>query len=133
MEQAYEKPKPGDAFEPPFDARYADAYSYREGTPQTIAFRSSLRDSAHGNGTFAYDSDHDVVWYAYQPNALPPHATSGTIVDQRSQVLPNYWAVTQETQQYRGHFGPFSGAATEQVDYSGFSRFPNLQIALRSI
>ncbi|MGP8099994.1 MAG: hypothetical protein ACLQHL_04375 [Candidatus Cybelea sp.] len=133
MERAYEEPKSGGAFEPPFDARYADAYSYRQDTPQTIAFTSGLRDGAHGNGTFAYGADHNVVWYAYQPNVLPPHANSGTIVDRRAEVLPKYWAVTQETQQYRGSVGPFPGAATEQVDFSDFSRFPDLQSALRSL
>jgi hypothetical protein len=133
MEHAYEEPKAGDAFEPPFDARYADAYSYRQETSQTVAFTSELRDAAHGNGSFAYDADHNVVWYAYQPNALPPHASSGTIVDRRTEVLPNYWAVTQETQQYGGSYGPFPGAATQEVDFSDFSRFPDLQSALRSI
>ncbi len=133
MERAYDQPKARDAFEPPFDARYAAAYSYRQDTPQTIAFTSDLRDGAHGNGTFAYDAGHNVVWYEYQPNALPPHASSGTILDRRAEVLPRYWAVTQETQQYGGSFGPFPGAASEQVDFSDFSRFPDLQSALRSI
>jgi hypothetical protein len=133
MERAYEQPKAGGAFHPPFDARYAGAYSYRQDSPQTIAFTSELRDGAHGNGTFAYDADHNVVWYAYRPNALPPHASSGTILDRRAEVLPKYWAVTQETQQYSGSVGPFPGAATEEVDFSDFSRFPDLQTALRSI
>ncbi|MGA2760214.1 MAG: hypothetical protein ABSF08_07860 [Candidatus Cybelea sp.] len=133
MERAYEQPKAGDAFQPPFDARYAGAYSYRQDAPQTIVFTSELCDGAHGNGTFAYDANRNVVWYAYQPNALPPHASSGTILDRRAEVLPKYWAVTQETQQYSGSFGPFPGAATEQVEFSDFSRFPDLQTALRSI
>jgi hypothetical protein len=133
MVQAYEEPKPSDAFEPPFDARYANAYSYRQKTPQTLAFTSELRDAAHGDGSFAYDADHNVLWYAYQPNALPPHASSGTILDRRAEVLPNYWAVKQETQQYRGSYGPFHAAATQESDFSDFSRFPDLQSALRSI
>jgi hypothetical protein len=133
MERAYEQPKAGDAFHPPFEARYAAGYSYRQDSPQTIAFTSPLRDGAHGNGTFAFDADHNVVWYTYQPNALPPHASSGTILDRRAEVLPKYWAVTQETQQYSGSFGPFPGAGTEQVDFSDFSRFPDLQTALHSI
>ncbi|HLY03130.1 MAG TPA: hypothetical protein VKR56_11635 [Candidatus Cybelea sp.] len=133
MEHAYEEPKAGDAFQPPFDARYAKAYSYRQETPQTIAFTSNLRDGAHGNGTFAYDADRNVVWYEYRPNVLPPHAASATILDRRAEVLPRYWAVTQETQEYRGSYGPFPGTGTEQVDFSDFSRFPDLQSALRSI
>jgi hypothetical protein len=47
--------------------------------------------------------------------------------------LPNYWAVTHETQQYKGHYGPFAGAGLQEADYSGFSRFPNLESALRSL
>jgi hypothetical protein len=133
MTQAFEHPKPGTAFQAPFDPRYASGYSYRTAGPSTIAFASNVRDAAHGNGSFAYDASHDVVWYAYQPNALPPHATSGTILDRRSEVLPNYWAVTRETQQYKGHYGPFAAAGLQEQYYSGFSRFPNLESALRSL
>jgi hypothetical protein len=133
MTKAFEHPKPGTAFQPPFDPRYTGGYSYRTAGPSTIAFASGVRDEAHGSGAFAYDASHDVVWYAYQPNALPAHATFGTILDQRSEVLPNYWAVTHETQQYKGHYGPFAGAGLQEADYSGFSRFPNLESALRSL
>ena len=133
MTIAFEHPKPGTAFQPPFDPRYTGGYSYHTAGPSTIAFASSVRDEAHGSGTFAYDASHDVVWYAYQPNVLPPHATFGTILDRRSEVLPNYWAVTRETQQYKGRVGPFPGAGLQVADYSGFSRFPNLESALRSL
>jgi hypothetical protein len=133
MTQAFQHPKPSTAFEPPFDPRYIGEYFYRTAGPSTIAFASSVRDAAHGSGTFAYDASHDVVWYTYQPNSLPPHATSGTILDRRSEVLPNYWAVTHETQQYKGHYGPLPAAGLQEADYSGFSRYPNLESALRSL
>jgi hypothetical protein len=133
MTHDFEHPKPGTAFEAPFDPRYIGGYSYHTPGPSTIDFASTVLDGAHGNGSFAYDGNHDIVWYTYQPNALPPHATSGTILDRRSEVLPNYWAVTHETQQYKGHFGPFSAAGVQQADYSAFSRFPNMESALRSL
>lgn len=133
MAQAYENPRPGEVFAPPFDPRYLSDYSYRQGAARTIAFTSSVRDEAHGTGTFTYDADADVVSYTYAPNALPPHATAGTITDLRSEVLPGYWAVTQETQEYKGSYGPFSGSGTETVDFSDFRRFADLESALGSL
>jgi len=32
---------------------------------------------------------------------LPPHATSGQVNNGRAELLPGYWAVTQEIQQYQ--------------------------------
>lgn len=133
MTQAYEHPKPGDVFAPPFDSRNVDAYSYHEAGPATIGFESSLHDAGHGDGTFTYDGAADVVSCTYQPNALPPHATWGEVSDKRAEVLPNYWAVTQETQQYKGRYGIFPGAATEEFDFSDFRRFSDLPTALSSL
>lgn len=133
LAQEYQHPKPGKTFAPPFDARNFADYSYQEQGPGTIAFATTLRDAAHGNGTFTYDATNSVLAFTYQPNVLPPHATWGEIADRRAEVLPNYWAVTQETQNYKGRYGPFAGAATEQVDISHFRRFSNLRSALRAL
>ncbi|HEX3368836.1 MAG TPA: hypothetical protein VHS56_04595 [Candidatus Cybelea sp.] len=133
LAQEYQNPKPGETFAPPFDARNAGDYSYEEQAPGTIAFTSALRDAAHGNGTFTYDETNSVVAYTYQPNVLPPHATWGEIADRRAEVLPNYWTVTQETQNYKGSYGPFPGAGTVQIDFTGFRRFPNLRSALAAL
>ncbi|HZY97322.1 MAG TPA: hypothetical protein VFE35_09480 [Candidatus Cybelea sp.] len=133
LEQAYEHPSLTDAFDLPFDPRYFSAYQYQSAGPQKIAFTSSVRDAAHGNGTVSYDADGNVVSYTYQPNALPPHASFGEVTDRRSEVLPGYWAVIQETQQYKGSYGPFPGAGTVQITFSDFRRFPDLQSALRAI
>ncbi len=64
---------------------------------------------------------------------LPPHATWGQISDSRAEVLPHYWAVLRQTQQYRGHYGPFGASALETVEYSGFRLFANLRSALTAI
>ena len=133
LAQEYQNPKPGETFAPPFAARNFAAYSYQEQGPGTIGFASALHDAGHGSGTFTYDATHSVVAVTYQPNVLPPHATWGEIADRRAEVLPNYWAVTQETQNYKGRYGPFAGAATEQVDISHFRRFSNLRSALRAL
>ncbi|HEY2474815.1 MAG TPA: hypothetical protein VGI19_08420 [Candidatus Cybelea sp.] len=131
--QAYERPKPGQASALPFDARYTGDYSYREQVPGTIAFVSTLHDAGHGNGTFTYDASNSVLTYTYQPNVLPPHASWGEIADRRAEVLPNYWTVTQETQHYKGSYGPFPGAATEEIDFSAFRRFSDLQSAVNAL
>lgn len=133
LEQGYEHPKPGDLFNAPFDPRYLGEYQYQSSGPQKISFTSNLRDAAHGNGSMSYDAADNVVDYTYQPNALPPHASSAEVTDRRTEVLPGYWAVTQETQQYKGSYGPFPGAGTVQSTFSDFRRFADLQSALRAI
>jgi hypothetical protein len=133
LEQAWEHPNPGDAFAPPFDPRYVDAYQYQSGGPSTIDFTSSVHDAGHGSGSFTYDSQENVVSYTYKPNVLPPHATSGEVTDRRSEVLPGYWTVTQETQQYKGTYGFFSAAGTVQMEYADFRRFNDLASAERAL
>jgi hypothetical protein len=133
LQQGYEHPKPGDIPNPPFDSRYLGAYQYQIAGAGTMSFTSSLNDTAHGSGSFSYDAADNVVAYTYQPNVLPRYATSGVVTDRRSEVLSGYWAVTQETQQYKGHYGPFPGTATVQVEFSDFRRFPDLQSAIRAL
>jgi hypothetical protein len=133
LEQSWAHPKPSDVFAPPYDPVDVGAYRYRIGGTSTIDFTSSVNDAGHGNGSFTYDAQDDVISCTYEPNSLPPHASSGQITDRRSEVLPGYWAVTQETQQYRGNYGPFAAAGAIDVSYSDFRRFPDLQSALRSL
>lgn len=133
LEQSWNHPKPSDIFAPPFDPNQCDAYEYQQGGPSTIYFNSTVHDAGHGRGSFTYNAQKDVVSITYQPNALPPHARSGQITDLRSEVLPGYWAITQETQQYKGNYGPFPAAGTLQVAFSDFRRFPDLQSALRTL
>lgn len=131
--QSYEHPGPYALFNLPFDPRYVAAYQFQSAGPQKISFTSSLRDAAHGNGSFSFDSSGNVVTYTYQPNVLPPHATFGEVTDKRSEALPGYWAVVEETQQYKGSYGPFPGAGTVEITFSDFRRFTDLRSALRSL
>jgi hypothetical protein len=133
LEQSWNHPKSDEVFAPPFDPRHFDAYAYRSATGSAIAFTSAVRDAGHGSGSFAYDAQGNVVSYTFTPNTLPPHASFGQIVDRRAEVLPGYWASTQETQQYRGSYGPFAAAGSIEVDYSDFHRFADLPTALRTL
>jgi hypothetical protein len=133
LTQSYEHPNPSAVFNAPFDSRYVGAYQYASAGPQKIAFTSNLQDAAHGNGSFSYDAGDNVLTYTYKPNVLPPHASSGSVTDRRAEVLPGYWAVTQETQDYKGSYGPFPGAGTVALTYSDFRRFADLQSALQAL
>jgi hypothetical protein len=132
IEQSWNHPNPEDVFAAPYDERNFGAYRYTRGGPSTIYFDSNVHDAGHGRGSFTYDAQGDVLGITYQPNALPPHASSGEITDVRSAVLPGYWAPIQETQQYHGRYGPFAAAGAIQVSYSGFRRYADLESALRA-
>jgi hypothetical protein len=133
LEQSWNHPNPADVFARPFDTQNFDAYQYRGGGASTLDFTSSIHDAGHGNGSFTYDAQNNVVAYTYQPNALPPHARWGQITDRRAEVLPGYWTSTQETQEYKGSIGPFGASGTIQIGYSEFRRYPDLQSALRAL
>ena len=133
VERSWNHPNPSDVFAPPYDPRHLAEYQYQQTAASTIGFSSNVNDAGHGRGSFTYDAAGNVISISYQPNVLPPHASSGQIIDLRGQVLPGYWAAEQETQSYRGSYGPFAAAGTIQVTYSDFHRFPNLSTALLSL
>ncbi|HEY9084658.1 MAG TPA: hypothetical protein VIN40_01750 [Candidatus Tyrphobacter sp.] len=122
LEESYEHPKPGDVFEAPFDPRYVGLYRFRSLRTGTIAFTPIRPAYGRGSGTFSYDARENVVAYSYAPSVLPPHASAGSVQDRRTQVLPNYWAVTLERQTYRGRYGLWSGGASVQITVSAFGR-----------
>lgn len=133
LENSWEHPKPEDVFAAPYDPRYLDAYQYQTGGPSTIYFSSNVHDAGHGHGRFEYDAQGNVVSITYEPNVLPPHASSGTITDLRSEAIPGYWASDQETQEYKGSYGPFAASGTLQITFSDFRRFPDLASALQAL
>jgi hypothetical protein len=136
MEQtthSYEHPKPGDVFEAPFDPKFAHLYRFRVINSRTIAFTPLHPVYGTGAGTFSYDSNKNVTSYVYAPSILPPHASTARIVDRRRQVLPGYWTVTDETQNYSGHYAIFGANGSVEISISGFRRFPNVATGLRAV
>jgi hypothetical protein len=128
----YEHPKPGDVFEAPWDPRYLLQYrDARRGA--TIVFTAIDSSYGHGSGRFTCDAHRNVVSYAYAPTVMPEHATSGTVRGRRKEVLPGYWAMTSENQQYRGHYLVFGGSATLSLTESNFRRFASLPAAEAAI
>lgn len=131
--QKYEHPAATDVFRRPYDPRYLADYTYEVVDPQTVRFKTSVRDAAHGDGTFTLDGGGNVVSVRYAPAALPPYSKSGTVADERAQVLPGYWTTTRENHEYRGRYAIFGGGATVAITQSGFVRFPNLSDALSAL
>jgi hypothetical protein len=129
----YEHPAYGDLLERPFDPRYVKDYSYEVADARTVRFKSLVRDAAHGDGTFTLDSDDNVTTYQYAPNVYPQYTTGGTVTDQRAQVLPNYWALTQELYQYKGHYAIFGGGATATITYGNYVHFESVSSALSAL
>ena len=128
----YEHPKSTDQFRPPWDQRYISEYAYQVVNPTTIAFTSLVTDKAHGSGSFTIDMQNHVVAYQYTMSANYKYVTKGTVTGQRAEVLPGYWAVTHEVQQYVGKYGPFPGGATTDIVQSSFHRYSDLADAQRA-
>jgi hypothetical protein len=133
LEDAYEHPKPGDVFHRPFDPRYLNEYTYEQVNAQEYKFGSSIHDSSHGSGTFNLDDQDNVVKYQYSPYALPPYTHSGTISDVRAAVLPDFWWLTQDIEQYSGRYFIFGGGANVAITYDSFRRYPSVDAAVSAL
>lgn len=133
LAEKYAHPDPGDVFYRPFDLRYGADYRCEMSDAHTVHFKSLVRDSNHGDGTFSVSDSGNVVAFAYSPNVLPQYSSSGTIADERSEVLPGYWAMTRETHRYSGRYAIFGGNATVLITQSHFQRFTDEASALASL
>lgn len=131
--EKYEHPAPSDVFARPYDAQHFAEYAY--GAPQglTVHFHALVHDAAHGDGFFSVDPRGDVVSLEYSPAVMPQYAHSGTIDQQLSAVLPDYWALTKEVQHYSGRYVLFSGSAAVTIDQSKFVRFANEAAAFSAL
>lgn len=132
-EQQWIHPKPGDAFHQPYDPRYFGEYHFGPIAPDHVSFAAAVTDAGHGTGSFAYNSSEDVTAYTYSPAVMPQYATSGTVNGKRRKVLPGYWAVVQETQQFAGRYALWKGGASVQYTMSEFRRYPSVQAAVAAI
>jgi hypothetical protein len=133
FEEDWLHPKPSAIFHPPFDPRYLSEYHYQFNGDGVVAFTPLLQDASHATGTFTYDENDNLLSYTYAPCVMPEYAKSGMIWDRRGAVLPNYWAVTHETQQYKGHYALWNGGATVEITWTNFRRFATLGQAVEYI
>ena len=122
-------------FKEPYDRRYTGDYTFAEpGTASacpaaTIAvnFKSTIGDMQHGNGTMCVQTASErVVKLTYVPNALPPHATSGSVTETSAEVLPGVWYVTRIDETYSGHAFIVHGTATFTGVVDHFKRFTTI-------
>ena len=132
-------------FKEPYDPHYMSDYAF--GALQNgcsacpagtvgVPFTSSVKDAQHGGGVmYIARAGFHVVRLTYTPNVLPPHATSGTIVETGGQALPGLWYVVRIDETYRGHAFLFSGSGTFTGVFDHFRRFASVsagEAALRS-
>jgi hypothetical protein len=126
-------------FKEPYDPKYMGDYTFEP--PQTICpacaagsqavrFASTIRDAQHGNGVMYIDPQSGrVLKLSYIPNALPPHATSGTVTEIGGQALPHLWYVVRITELYRGHAFVFNGTGIFTGTFDHFRRLSSLTAA----
>jgi len=122
-------------FKEPYDRRYSGDYSFTlpgssaacaAGTI-AVSFKSPVQDIQHGSGTMCVRSaDAHVIKLTYVPNAYPPHASSGSVTETSSEVLPGLWYVTRIDETYSGHAFILSGTASFTGIVDHFKHFATL-------
>ncbi|MBC5809355.1 MAG: hypothetical protein GIW95_00635 [Candidatus Eremiobacteraeota bacterium] len=122
-------------FREPYDRRFFADYQYSQPQACTgcapglmiVNFTSSVKDDQHGNGKMWIESGGArVMQLVYTPNALPQHATSGTVTETSSQVTPALWYVSRIDQMYRGHVAIMTGTGEFNGVLDHFQRFASL-------
>ncbi len=123
-------------FKEPYDPQYINDYSFgrrQAGCPacpagaDAVSFASTIHDSQHGSGVMYIDtSNAHVVKLTYSAYMLPPHASSGSVIETGGQALPDLWYVVRIDQTYHGHEFVISGTATFTGTFDHFRRFSNV-------
>jgi len=122
-------------FKEPYDRRFMGDYSFSQpqvcaGCPNTllvVRFTSAIQDAQHGNGMMWIDSTTArVKQLTYAPNALPSHATSGSVSEISSNPAPGIWYVTRIDESYNGRAAIISGTGTFTGTFDRIRRFPSL-------
>jgi hypothetical protein len=121
-------------FKEPYDRRFLADYTYSEQSPCTtcasgetaVEFSSAIRDAQHGKGTMWLDAQAHVVKLTYFPNLMPPHASTGSVTETSSEVLPGIWYVTRIDQTYSGHALFISGTGTFTGTFDNFHHYSSV-------
>ena len=122
-------------FKEPYDGRYSADYTLS--APRAcsgcasglvaVTFTSAIRDEQHGDGTMWIDeSTARVITLTYTPNAMPSHATSGTVTERSSLAAPGIWYVTRIDETYGGREAIISGTGTFVGTFDHFKRFASV-------
>ena len=129
-------------FKEPYDPRFIGDYTFAG--PEacadcsqgalSVTFSSDVKDTQHGNGTMLIDEKTArVLRLTYTPNALPPHASSGSVVETTSAVLGSAWYVTRIEQTYHGKALFLSGTGTFTGTFDHFRRYATAAEGLTSL
>jgi hypothetical protein len=124
-------------FKEPYDPRFIGDYRFEVGPcsncslgTSIVSFTSDIHDNQHGAGTLWIDNiTAHVVKVTFTPNKLPPHATSGTVTETCTEVMPGFWYVTETEAAYKGRILLLTGSATFTATFDHFRRFDTVSVA----
>lgn len=109
-------------FAVPFDTRHLGEYHYMV-NGKRVKFTSIVKDASHGNGFFTLGPSGAVTYIQYVPRTLPRFATDGLVRENRSQVLPKFWATVKSDEFYNGRYLIFRGHGEFITANADFHRF----------
>lgn len=122
-----------DGFAVPFDRAHFGEYAYEAPDDNTVRFTSALRDARHGGGSFQVAADGHVTHLQYAPNVLPQYANTGTVEEDRAQVLPGFWATVRSVQRYSGRYLLIRGSGEVTMTESHFTRYATRAEAIAAV
>ena len=120
-----------------------DAYAFdppHEGDGGTVvAFRATVRDEAHGDGTMTIDNQYRPLRVVFHPAKLPPKhegaatVSEATVTVEFGTVATGRWDVTRIVHAFSGRFGPLGAHADATTSYDAYRFFPTVEMAHAAI
>jgi hypothetical protein len=121
----------------PYASEAVDAYAFEapraEGGETVIAFRTTVRDESHGDGTMALDAQRRPVRVVFHPAKLPEHVSEATVTVEFGTVATGRWDVTRIERAFSGRLGIIRGHVGSTSTYDAYRTFPTLDLGHAAI
>jgi len=122
---------------PVFEAAAGD-YQYGDplepGERTSVAFGTTVKDEAHGDGTLNVDINQKrVVQVVIRPAVLPAHATRMNITIDFGRVYEGRWDIVKITRTFAGRQGLMSGTGTSASVYERYQSYASSAEAFKAL
>jgi hypothetical protein len=121
----------------PYSSDALDAYAFdpprTEGGDTVIAFRTSVRDESHGDGTMVLDAQKRLVRVVFRPAKLPEHVSEATVTIEFGPVATGRWDVVRIARAFSGRLGILRGHADATSTYDSYRTFATPELGQAAI
>jgi hypothetical protein len=117
----------------PYLSAAVDAYTFdpprAEAGGTVIAFHTSVRDEAHGDGTMTVDAERRPVRVIFHPAKLPEHASDAQVTIEFGSNAAGRWDVMRIVREFSGRVGFIRGRVEAVSTYDAYRVYATAESA----